>query len=104
MEPLSPELHPAILEAFGRPLELLAAHGFRVRQSHFDARHFGNFAVDFTGRCPNFRVIRDRSEYRIEAEPELKPPLFVYRDPIELVGAILLWAGDVESANGEGAP
>lgn len=95
MASFSSELHPAIREAFGRPLELLAAHGYRVRQSQFDARHFGDFVIDFTGRRPNFRVVRDRSEYRIEAEPELKPPLFVYRDPIELVGAILLWADEV---------
>lgn len=95
MAAFSADLHPEIRAAFGRPLEMLAAHGYRVRQSLYDPRHFGNFIVDFTGRRPNFRVVRDRAEYRIEAEPELSPPLFVYRDPIELVGAILLWADEV---------
>ena len=95
MPRMSDEIDPAIRETFGQALELLAVQGFRTRASHFDRRNFGNFIIDVTGRRPNFRIIRDRSEHRIEAAPDLNPPRQVFSDPIELVAAILLWANEL---------
>lgn len=86
------EIDPAIREAFGQTLELLAVQGFRARASHSDRQNFGNFIIEVTGRRPNFRIIRDRAVYRIEAAPDLNPPSQVFSDPIEVVAAILLWA------------
>lgn len=89
------EIDPAIRQTFGTALDLLMAKGWRARQLRSDAECFGNFILAFTGRRPNFQIVRDRGEYRIEAASTPSPPPNVYTDPVALAAAILLWANEI---------
>lgn len=90
----------AIRQQYCKMLDLLTANGYRVRQVSFDPACFGNCVLDCTGRRPTFRIVRDRGELRIEADPDLNPPQPVFTNPIEFAAAILLWADAVEDGQG----
>jgi hypothetical protein len=62
------EIAPTVSETLGPLIGNLDALGYEVVGSQYDHQSFGNFYVDFLGHGREFRVIRDRGQFTIEAD------------------------------------
>ena len=52
-----------VQEIFG---SMIAEGGLQVDECEFDARHFGNFVVGFSGAALRLRVVRDRMQFLVD--------------------------------------
>jgi hypothetical protein len=69
-------IHDAIRRDLGPLLSRLSELGYAPTKSEYSPHAFGNYFVDFSGPTGCLRLVRDRSQYTVEAE----------RDSLEAAG------------------
>jgi hypothetical protein len=57
-----------VAEDIGPFLSQLAEFGYQPTDSHYDSQRFGNYYVDLLAGKTSLRIVRDRSQYYIDAK------------------------------------
>lgn len=97
----TPFLHPAIEADLKDLLPELATFGLEPASSWYDAQAFGNYVVAFEGREFPLRVVRDRSQYRVDG-PAREELLFAglfyaFADRARFESALIDWLNALDA-------